>query len=325
MQLKKDFKILFMGTPEFAAESLQNLVKHNFNIVGVVTSADKPAGRGQKINESAVKITARNLNLYILQPTNLKAPEFIESIKKLNADLFVVVAFRMLPEIVWAMPPQGTINLHASILPNYRGAAPINRAIMNGETKTGLTTFFIEKEIDTGKIIDVTELEIGAEENAGELHDRMMKMGAELLVKTCESIFKKDFKGISQIEMIGKSGELISAPKIFKNDCKVDWSKSTSEIYNFIRGLSPYPTAYTEFMNEDLEKTSFLKIFKCSQSIEKHSTLPGKIVSDAKKTLKIACMDGFIEILDLQLEGKKRMKTAEFLNGISISKFKIVI
>ncbi len=325
MKTKDNFKILFMGTPEFAAESLQNLVKHNFNIVGVVTSADKPAGRGQKINESAVKITARNLNLNILQPTNLKAPEFIESLQKLNADLFVVVAFRMLPEIVWAMPPQGTINLHASILPNYRGAAPINRAIMNGETKTGLSTFFIEKEIDTGKIIDVTELEIGAEENAGELHDRMMKIGAELLVKTCESILNNDFKGISQTEIIAKSDELKSAPKIFKIDCKIDWKKSTTEIFNFIRGLSPYPTAYSELMNHELEKISILKIFKCSKNIEKHNLQPGEIVSDAKKTLKIACMDGFIEILDLQLEGKKRMKTAEFLNGISIYKFKIVM
>jgi methionyl-tRNA formyltransferase len=323
MKSKKEFKIVFMGTPEFAAESLQNLVKHEFNIAAVVTSPDKPAGRGQKLSESAVKQTAESLNLKILQPQNLKNPKFINELQNLKADLFVVVAFRMLPEPVWAMPPLGTINLHASLLPDYRGAAPINRVLMNGEKKTGLTTFFIEKEIDTGKIIDFIETEIETEENAGELHDRMMRIGADLLVKTCESILKNDYKAISQNEILKSSTTAKSAPKIFKEDCKINWNREISEVYNFIRGLSPHPSAFTDFINSGNGKQLNIKILKAAKIIESHNYLPGTMISDGKKYLKIACINGFIEILELTPAGKKKMKISEFLNGIKIADFKI--
>jgi methionyl-tRNA formyltransferase len=322
--LIKERKIIFMGTPEFAAESLRELVKRNFNIVAVVTAPDKPAGRGQKLAESDVKIAAKELHLNILQPTNLKSVDFLSQLKTLNADLFVVVAFRMLPESVWCMPPLGTINLHASLLPDYRGAAPINRAIMNGETKTGLTTFFIEKEIDTGKIIRREEILIGDNESAGQLHDRMMLAGALLLAQTCEDVFEGAYKALAQSE-IDKNPEVLKfAPKIFKDDCRIDWNNCCESVYNYIRGLSPYPAAFTEIKERNSGEILSLKIYKVSYYLEKHSSEPGTFVSDGKKFLRVATNNGYIVIEELQPAGKKKMKIQDFLNGIRIENFEIV-
>ena len=301
-------KIVFMGTPDFAVASLDALVQANFDIVAVVTAPDKPAGRGQKLNESAVKKYAIEKSIPVLQPEKLKNPEFLEALKSYQADLQVVVAFRMLPEVVWNMPSKGTINLHGSLLPQYRGAAPINHAIINGEKESGVTTFFLTHEIDTGDIILSDRTPIGDDETAGELHDDLMVIGANLLVKTVTAIASGDFSEQPQ----PKSNELRHAPKIFKEDCKIDWNNSTIKIHNLIRGLSPYPTAFT-LLND---KT--LKIFKAEPEDTEPAIAAGGFLTDNKTYLKFATKDGFIKLLDIQFEGKKRMLIADFLRGMRL-------
>ena len=302
-------KIVFMGTPDFAVASLSALQQAGLTIVGVVTAADKPAGRGQKLNESAVKKYAVENGLRVLQPLKLKDPAFIEELKSLEADLFVVVAFRMLPEIVWQMPSKGTINLHGSLLPQYRGAAPITHVIINGEKETGVTTFFLKQEIDTGDIIFTDSVAITETETAGTLHDKLMVVGANLLVKTVKAIEADDYNEVPQPE----SEELKAAPKIFKDFCEINWNQDNQIVYNHIRGLSPYPTAFT-FLNE---KT--LKVFKVEKE-DLHPTIDaGNFETDGKTFLKFATNNGYIKLLELQLEGKKRMQVSELLNGITFS------
>lgn len=316
MNNKKDFKIIFAGTPDFAVESLKVLHESGYNIIAVMTAPDKPAGRGRKLQQSAVKKYALQNNLNILQPANLKNEVFISELKSLNADLQVVVAFRMLPEVVWSMPKNGTINLHASLLPQYRGAAPINHAIINGETETGVTTFFIEKEIDTGNIIAQKEVEILPDENAGKLHDKLMETGGQLIAETVEAIMNGTVKAISQKEF-AENETLKSAPKIFKDDCKINWQQSVKKLHDFIRGLSPYPAAWTIITNVE-DKPLTLKIYKAIPEPEKHTYDSGKILSDNKSFLKIAVKDGFINISELQIQGKKRMSVKDLLNGFDI-------
>lgn len=319
--IKEKFRIIFMGTPDFAVESLKSLHENGFNIVGVITAPDKPAGRGKKIQSSAVKKYAIENNLNILQPTNLKNSEFNSKLKDLNADLQVVVAFRMLPEVVWAMPKFGTINLHASLLPNYRGAAPINHAIINGETKTGVTTFFIEKEIDTGMIIFQKEVDIAANENAGQLHDKLMNIGGELIVKTVDAIINDEVKPIPQKHI--SISEIKTANKIFKDFCEINWKENNKTIFNFIRGLSPYPAAWTKISNKE-GKTLSLKIFASDMIFEKHNFEVGNLFSDNRTHIKISTPEGYINIIDLQLQGKKRMPIKDLLNGFNISEYKII-
>jgi len=303
-----------MGTPAFAVESLKQLVESGVTVKAVVTVPDKPAGRGLKLVPSAVKEFALQHNLPVLQPEKLKDEKFIKELQKINADLFVVVAFRMLPEIVWSMPKYGTINLHGSLLPQYRGAAPINWAVINGDTKTGATTFFIEKEIDTGKIIDSVEIPISYTDTAGTVHDIMMVKGAELLVKTVHSIFDGTAKAKEQNAYFTCENELKAAPKIFKDTCKIDWTQNGKKIYNLIRGLSPYPTAYADYYDEKNECLS-IKIFEAYFVEEKHNKVPGLVVTDHKSYLHIYCKDGYLDIKNLQLPGKKRMKVDELLRG----------
>lgn len=301
-------KIVFMGTPDFAVASLNALAEAGFEIAGVVTAADKPAGRGQKLQESAVKKYAVEKGLKVLQPLKLKDPDFIAELKALNADLHVVVAFRMLPEVVWNMPPKGTINLHGSLLPQYRGAAPINHAIINGEKESGVTTFFLKHEIDTGDVIFSKTVPIADDDTAGDLHDHLMNAGADLLVKTVKAIEASDYTEQPQIF----SAELKHAPKIFKEFCKVDWNNSVKTIYNLIRGLSPYPTAFAALN----EKT--IKIFKAGFEETTPSVSPGMFITDGKSYLKFAAQDGYITLLDVQYEGKKRMMVDEFLRGMRL-------
>ncbi len=320
---KEDFKIIFMGTPEFAAESLRKIYESGFNIVGVITAPDKPAGRGRKLSESDVKKYAKRIGLNILQPTNLKHPDFISELKKLNADLFVVVAFRMLPEAVWNMPPKGTINLHASLLPQYRGAAPINHAIMQGETETGVTTFFIQQEIDTGGIIAQEKVEITEQDTVGTLHDKLMFAGAELLLKTINSIFEDNYTIIEQDAVISNPENLKPAPKIFKPDCRINWQNNCDDVYNFIRALNPYPAAWTQLKNKKTGKIYSLKIFDIEKiKSEQNHKEAGKI-TETKRNVLISCADGDIDVKVLQLQGKKRMPVKDFLNGYSLADFEI--
>jgi methionyl-tRNA formyltransferase len=306
-------RIVFMGTPEFAVASLDKLLKAKYAVIGVVTSPDKPAGRGLQVTESAVKKYASAHNLKILQPEKLKSTEFLNELKSLNADLQVVVAFRMLPEVVWNMPPWGTINLHASLLPQYRGAAPINWAIINGEKETGVTTFKLQHEIDTGNILMTEKITIGDNETAGELYDRMKEIGANLLVKTIDAIAEKNIKEIPQQELTTinhqLSTDLKHAPKIFTETAKIDWNKNVTEVYNLIRGLSPYPAAFT-FLNDKM-----IKIFKSVKEESKPLSTPGQFETDKKTYLKFACSNGYISIKELQLEGKKKIMIDEFLRG----------
>lgn len=305
-------RIVFMGTPEFAVGILDTILKNNYDVVGVVTAADKPAGRGQKIKYSAVKEYALANNLKLLQPANLKDETFLEELKSLNANLQVVVAFRMLPEVVWKMPKLGTFNLHASLLPNYRGAAPINWAIINGENKTGVTTFFIDDKIDTGAMILSKETTISLNENAGELHDRLMNLGCETVVETLHLIENKSVSTTIQNE----NAEIKTAYKLNKENCKIDFSKPGLEIYNLIRGLSPYPTAWCMFQDGTQEWN--VKIYETLWIEKKHEYKIGQLICN-KKELKIAVTNGYLEIRSLQFPGKKQMKTTELLNGISFS------
>ncbi|ETZ20387.1 methionyl-tRNA formyltransferase [Pedobacter sp. V48] len=301
-------KIVFMGTPDFAVVSLNALVEAGFDVVGVVTAADKPAGRGQKLNESAVKQYAVSKGIKVLQPLKLKDPLFIDELKSLNADLQVVVAFRMLPEMVWDMPAKGTINLHASLLPQYRGAAPINHAIINGEKESGVTTFFLKHEIDTGDVIFSESVSISNDDTAGDLHDKLMNVGAGLLVKTVKAIEADNYTEQPQPQ----GDELKHAPKIFKEHCLIDWNQSGDKIYNLIRGLSPYPTAFTKLNDKTL------KVFKAEFEEKEPGISPGSFLSDGKTYLKFAARDGFIKFTDLQYEGKKRMQVDEFLRGMRL-------
>ena len=305
-------RIVFMGTPEFAVGILDTIIKNNYTVVGVITAADKPAGRGQKIKYSAIKEYALKHNLPLLQPTNLKDGAFLEELKNLNANLQIVVAFRMLPKVVWEMPKLGTFNLHASLLPNYRGAAPINWAIINGEAKTGVTTFFIDDKIDTGAMIMSSETEIEPNENAGDLHDRLMYLGSDSVIKTLDLIEKGNVSTTIQIE----SSEIKTAYKLNKENCKIDWTKSALEINNLIRGLSPYPAAWCFFSDKNEEWS--VKIYEAKIISEDHSYPIGSMIC-TKKEMKIAVEKGFLQILNLQFPGKKRMNTSELLNGITFS------
>lgn len=301
-----------MGTPEFAVGILDTIIKNNYNVVGVITAADKPAGRGQKIKYSAVKEYALANNLTLLQPTNLKDEGFLEELKTLNANLQIVVAFRMLPEVVWKMPKFGTFNLHASLLPNYRGAAPINWAIINGDTKTGVTTFFIDDKIDTGAMILSSETAIAPDENAGQLHDRLMQLGSEAVLETLALIEKGNVTTTIQKE----NAEIKTAYKLNKENCKIDWTKPAIEIYNLIRGLSPYPSAWC-FISDKNEEWN-VKIHEAKMILEDHNYIIGSLIC-SKKEMKIAVKDGFIQVLSIQFPGKKKMSTPELLNGITFS------
>ncbi|MCK4662787.1 MAG: methionyl-tRNA formyltransferase [Bacteroidales bacterium] len=310
----KKLRIIFMGTPEFAVSSLKILVENNYNVAGVVTTPDKPAGRGQKIRQSAVKEYAIERNIAILQPDNLKDTDFIKSLKELNPDIQIIVAFRMLPEAVWKIPEYGTFNLHASLLPQYRGAAPINWAIINGESVTGVTTFFIDNKIDTGNIIFQEKVSINETDNAEMLHDKLMNKGAELVKKTVDAIENKNINIINQKELIKDINNLKNAPKIFKDDCKIDWNKSVKNIYNLIRGLSPYPGAWTEFISKD-NKIMLLKIFSSEIISIRHNQKIGTFQTNNKDYLKVFVKNACISIKELQVSGKKRLKIDEFLRG----------
>ncbi|MCG8184009.1 methionyl-tRNA formyltransferase [Tenacibaculum piscium] len=303
----RDLRIVFMGTPDFAVTILKHLIEHNYTVVGVITAPDKPAGRGRKLNESAVKKYALSQDLPILQPTNLKNEVFQTALKNWNANLQIVVAFRMLPKSVWAMPEFGTFNLHASLLPDYRGAAPINWAIINGETKTGVSTFFIDDKIDTGEIILQESVEIKEDEIVGELHDKLMYLGANLVAKTLDLIAKGTVKTTKQPELEEKT-----AYKLFTDTCKIDWSKSLTDIYNHIRGLNPYPAAWTTIQNGETEISA--KIYGVTKEFTSHNLANGKIVA-SKKELKIAVKDGYLIIEQLKISGKKLMDAKSLLNG----------
>nr|WP_315256635.1 methionyl-tRNA formyltransferase [uncultured Flavobacterium sp.] len=305
-------RIIFMGTPEFAVGILDTLIKNNYEVAGVITAADKPAGRGQKIKYSAVKQYALENNLNLLQPTNLKDEAFLEELKSLNANLQIVVAFRMLPKAVWEMPALGTFNLHASLLPNYRGAAPINWAIINGETKTGVTTFFIDDKIDTGAMILSSEIAIVNTENAGQLHDRLMHLGCDTVIDTLKLIESGNITTTIQND----TSDIKTAYKLNKENCKIDWSKSTTDIHNLIRGLSPYPAAWCYFADKDQEWN--VKIYEAKAILENHNHENGSLIC-TKKEIKIATNEGYIQIVSLQFPGKKKMTTAELLNGITFS------
>ena len=304
-----DHRIIFMGTPEFAVASLEALLKDNLNVVAVITAPDKPAGRGMKQKASAVKTFAEKRHIPVLQPLKLKDPSFMNELQRLQPDLQVVVAFRMLPEVVWNLPPLGTINLHASLLPHYRGAAPINWAIINGEKETGLTTFKLKHEIDTGDILLQEKISISEEETAGELHDRMMKQGGELLSRTVKLLLSDSIEPLRQEQLITSITPLQHAPKIFTETCKIDWTKPLEQVYNLIRGLSPYPGAFTLFNNKTL------KIYRAKKEHENVSLPPGHFTTDYKQFMKFACSDGFLSVTELQMEGKKKMNIEEFLRG----------
>lgn len=316
----KELRIVYMGTPDFAVAPLRKLVESGYNIVAVVTAVDKPAGRGLKLQESAVKQYAASVGIPVLQPEKLKAPEFVAEFEALNADLGIVIAFRMLPEIIWANPRLGTFNLHASLLPQYRGAAPINWAVINGEKISGITTFMLNHEIDKGDVLGRSEVAITDEDSAGTLHDKLMNEGVELVVETVEKIASGSAVAIVQHEMEqGLAHEAIKdAPKIFKADCKIDWSKGVQQVNNLIRGLSPYPTAWTNaFHSEGCDAVS-VKIFESHYEYfenSEHKEVCGSIVSDGKKQMKVACADGYLFIDDLQVSGKRRMAICDFLRG----------
>ncbi len=308
----KNLRILFMGTPEFASTSLRRLVAEGYNVVAVVTTPDKPAGRGQKMHESDVKLTAKELGLPILQPEKLRDESFLEAIRALDIDLGIVIAFRMLPEVVWSMPRLGTFNLHASLLPEYRGAAPINWAIINGETRTGVTTFLLNHEIDKGAIIAQQEVEILAEDNIGTLYDKLMHIGSELVTKTVDIVAKGDYTPIEQMHI--DESTLKPAPKIFKEDGKIDWLREGRDIVNLVRGLSPYPAAWSPLFKDGVEVGS-VKLFEVRfVADDKHGSV-GSVVTDCRTTYGVRCKDGVIYFESLQLAGKKRMTIKELLLG----------
>lgn len=315
----KNLRVVFMGTPVFAVASLGSLLINGYNVVAVVTAPDKPAGRGRILTKSAVKEFSEENYLSLFQPENLKDPQFILNLRNLNPDVFVVVAFRMLPEEVWRIPAMGTINLHASLLPQYRGSAPINHVIINGETKTGLTTFLIDNKIDTGNILLREEVPVFSFENAGDLHDRLMKYGARLVIRTLEEIAEGRIKPQPQSNFMMPGEILKTAPKIYPEDCFIKWNNAPVKVHNFIRGLSPSPCARSFLRNENRSLT--MKIFESQPQTENHNMEPGTVISDGKTNLLIACNNGFIRILNLQIEGKKRMSAEEFLRGFKTDGF----
>lgn len=316
----KEFRmrIVFMGTPDFAVESLKILVENKYDVVGVITMPDKPAGRGHKIQYSAVKRYAIEHDLPLLQPEKLKEDDFLEKLKSWNADLQIVVAFRMLPELVWDMPRHGTFNLHASLLPQYRGAAPINWAIINGEKETGVTTFFLTHEIDTGKIILQQKTTISETDNAGTIHDRLMILGANLVKKTVDLIISNQLETIDQSNFIQPEFTLKTAPKIFKETCEIDFSKGVEETHNFVRGLSPYPTAWSTIKFPGQNEPTTIKVFETEKEYEAHNLASGTLVTDGKKYAKIALSDGFLQLKSIQVPDKKRMEIGELLRGMRL-------
>lgn len=311
-----------MGTPDFAVLPLKKIIDAGYEVVGVVTNPDKPAGRGQKLQESAVKKYAQENGLKILQPEKFRNEQFLQELAGLKADLQLVVAFKMLPEVVWNMPPLGTVNLHASLLPDYRGAAPINWAIINGEKESGVTTFLLKHEIDSGNIVYQQKVEIGESMTAGELHDELMCVGADLLVKTVDALEAGHASLIEQTQLLG-GREPINAPKIFKEDMKIDWTKDVQSIYNHIRGLSPFPAAWTELIHKETAAVLPIKIFKTEKIVQKHPYAAGTIVTDRKKTFDIYVEGGLIRVVELQLSGKKRMEVEEFLRGFRLDEYQI--
>ncbi len=312
---KKELRIVYMGTPDFAVESLRALVEGGYNVVGVITMPDKPIGRhGSVLQASPVKKYALSQNLPVLQPEKLKDETFLDELRALKADLQIVVAFRMLPEVVWDMPRFGTFNLHASLLPQYRGAAPINWAVINGDTETGVTTFFLTHEIDTGKIIRQKHLPIADTDNVGTVHDALMAIGAGLVTETVDLLLAGKVDAIPQEEFIKDVTELRPAPKIFKDTCRIDWNQPSKRIYDFIRGLSPYPAAWTELVASDGSRQA-LKVYQAEKRPASHNQAIGVILTDTKSYIDIAVEDGYIHLLDLQLAGKKRMGVKDFLNG----------
>lgn len=304
---KDDLRIVFLGTPEFAVESLRRLVDGGYNVVGVVTMPDKPAGRGHKMFESPVKLYAKEHGLHVMQPVKLKEESFIEELESLHANLFIVIAFRMLPEVVWRMPELGTFNLHASLLPKYRGAAPINWAVINGETETGVTTFFLKHEIDTGDILRQERIPIKPDDNVGDVHDRLMMLGADLTVDTVEHIIAGTLKAIPQDQLLN-GAEPTPAPKIFRETCHIDWNKPAVSIHNLVRGLSPYPAAWTEI------EGNVVKIFRTRLSERKSEVVPGTVVVEGRR-LFLAAIDKLLEVEELQPAGKKRISALDFING----------
>ncbi|SHH69963.1 methionyl-tRNA formyltransferase [Winogradskyella jejuensis] len=314
MTKKRDIRIVFMGTPDFAVETLKTILEHNYKVVGVITAPDRPAGRGRKLKSSAVKEFALEQGLKILQPTNLKSEEFIEELESLNANLQIVVAFRMLPKVVWQMPEYGTFNLHASLLPNYRGAAPIHWAIINGEEKTGATTFFIDEKIDTGAIILKQETDIGADETVGQLHDKLMHLGSDLVVKTIEHIETNTVETKIQSE----TKDLKTAYKLNRDNCKINWEQNLDTIYNKIRGLNPFPTAWC-YLNNGGDKNLSVKLYDVSKIEELHDYENGAIIITDNK-IKVACKNGFINIEELQLPNKRKMDAKALLNGYEFEK-----
>lgn len=316
---KEDLRIVYMGTPDFAVESLRQLVEGGYNVVGVITMPDKPMGRhGSVLQPSPVKQYAVEKGLRVLQPVNLKDGAFVEELRSLKADLQIVVAFRMLPEVVWNMPPMGTFNLHASLLPQYRGAAPINWAIINGDTETGITTFFLQHEIDTGEVIQQVRVPITDEDNVEVIHDKLMNLGGRLVTETVDAILAGEVKPVPQEELINLSQEeLRPAPKIFKDTCRIDWTKGVKGVYDFVRGLSPYPAAWTELVGAD-GSSLVLKIFQTEKNFFSHGEKIGTVSTDGKTYLRVALADGYLNILSLQLAGKKRMPVADFLRGFKV-------
>jgi methionyl-tRNA formyltransferase len=321
----KNLRIVFMGTPEFAMESLKTLVENGYNVVGVITAPDKPAGRGLKVSETAVKQYAVGRGIPVLQPEKLKNPGFLTQLEEMKPDLQVIVAFRMLPEVVWKLPPLGTFNLHASLLPQYRGAAPLNWVLINGETETGLTTFLLDQEIDTGKILFQEKEFIAPDDTVGDLHDRMMIKGAALVLRTVDALAEGNVKPVRQDEMHAPSPELKPAPKLTRETMRINWEQPGEQIRNLIRGLSPYPVAWTLLKNRETGQETELKVFFAEKETPNHGKPPGTILSDGKKYLKVACADGWIFLTDLQLAGKKRMRMEEFLRGFKgIEKYEFV-
>jgi len=312
---KKDLRIVYMGTPEFAVESLKRLVEGGYNVVAVITMPDKPMGRhGSVLQASPVKQYAVSQGLKVLQPERLKDEAFVEELRSLQADLQIVVAFRMLPEVVWNMPPMGTFNLHASLLPQYRGAAPINWAVMNGDTETGITTFFLKHEIDTGEVIQQVKVPIADTDNVEIVYDKLMMLGGDLVLETVDAILAGTVKSIPQEEMFASEAELRPAPKIFKETCRIDWNKGVKGVYDHVRGLSPYPAAWTELCAEE-GKPQVLKIYETEKQFVEHNLSVGTVDTDQKTYFRIAVKDGFVNILSLQLAGKKRMQVGDFLRG----------
>lgn len=309
---KQDLRIVFLGTPEFAVESLEAIISNGYNVVGVVTMPDKPAGRGHKMFQSPVKLCALEHGIEVMQPVKLKDPEFVEHLRSLRADLFIVIAFRMLPEVVWTMPRLGTFNLHASLLPRYRGAAPINRAVMNGDTETGVTTFFLKHEIDTGDIISQERIAILPTDNVGDVHDRLMHLGAKLTVKTIDDIVAGTLSPIPQDQLIGDT-EPTPAPKIFKEDCEINWDQPADRIHNHVRGLSPYPAAWSTLISDGKEQGA-VKIFETAPASTAETLAPGEILIEGD-TLTVGTATTPLRILSLQAPGKRRVPTADYLRG----------